>query len=450
MNPSNYTIVALATPPGHSAIAVVRVSGPESFVIAPHIFKGKKTEYKSHVAYLGYAVDQNGDKIDQVLFLPMKGPKSFTGEDSFEIHCHGSLLIVQKIIESIVACGAKMAGPGEFSFRAFMNGKIDLVQAESIQALIGSASAKAQQAAALQLEGRLSEKVMDFQKKIAHITAIIEAWVDYPEEGLEFASHEEIVEQVQEVCLQLEKWTATFSHGEKLKTGFSLCLLGPPNSGKSSLMNALLGKNKAIVTPIAGTTRDVLEGELSFFGFSFHLFDTAGVRETEEIVEKEGIARSLEQASKADLILLVLDGSKEEDLLYWTPFLQEKTILILNKKDLCNEKQAQSIHSHQLFISAKTGQGLDLLKEKVTEILVGQKMTNDREEIVLTEARHYHSLVEAKEALVRFLDGMQEGISPEYLVADLRSSLRSLGMILGIDVTEEVLTALFSKFCVGK
>lgn len=327
------TIAAVATPPGEGGIAVIRLSGDDAFPLAKKIFSGNVDSYATHTAHYGKVLDEKGKSIDEVLLLIMRGSRSFTGEDTVEIHCHGGSLITRRVLERVLQVGAHPALPGEFSFKAFINGKIDLTQAEAIQEVISSKNKKALQCAQDALQGHIRTKISHLQTTLTHIAAIFEAWVDYPEEGLEFASYEDILIMLEETAEKLNSLCQTYHEGKIVKEGLSLCLLGAPNAGKSSLMNALSGRERAIVTNIPGTTRDTLDEELSLGDLHFTLTDTAGIRETEEIIEQEGIKRSFQAAEKADIILLVVDiqdgwSSQEQKLLSRLP--QDKTLLIWN------------------------------------------------------------------------------------------------------------------------
>ncbi|MBU6447209.1 MAG: tRNA uridine-5-carboxymethylaminomethyl(34) synthesis GTPase MnmE, partial [Verrucomicrobia bacterium] len=342
--------------------------------------------FKSHTAHYGHVLKSDGTILDAVLLLVMKGPNSYTGEDTVEISCHGGQLMTRSVLERIFEAGARPAQPGEFSLRAFLNGKIDLAQAEAVQGLIAAKSALALENAEKQLRGALSEKVRQFQKELTDIAAILEAWVDFPEEGLEFASMEEILASLQAVCTQMELLKATFHDGKMLYEGLSICLLGAPNVGKSSLMNALLGKDRAIVTAIPGTTRDVLEEDLRLGELPFKLIDTAGVRHTDELVEQEGIRRTQNAMQEADLILLVLDASRplaaqDRDLLRAAP--HEKTLVVWNKVDVA----APSQEIAGIPISAKEKQGLAALKEAIRHV-VWQRGAPSKEEVLITQLRH--------------------------------------------------------------
>lgn len=446
------TIAAVATPPGEGGVAVIRVSGKSSLAIVAEVFSGPVREYVSHTAHLGKVRNRLGEIVDEVLCLVMLSPKSYTGEDTVELYCHGGELITRKVLEVILQAGARTAEPGEFTLRAFLNGKMGLAQAEAVQELIAAKNEWALSQARQQLQGSLSSQITHFQKELTEIAAILEAWVDFPEEGLEFASFEEILSALRRVRSAMWKLKESFHNGRMLSSGISLCLLGPPNVGKSSLMNALLGKERAIVTAKAGTTRDVLEEPLSIGNLHFRLMDTAGIRDAEEEVEREGIRRSLLAREDADLLLIVLDASaplcKEgEALLAQAPV--HKTIVVRNKMDLCSGEALCLAHPHTVLLSAKLREGLDGLYEMIQQVILqGNAMA--KEEVVLTKQRHHQALSHAIESLDALLVGLETGMSAEFVAADMRSTLRSLGAIIGTNITEDILSAIFSKFCVGK
>ncbi len=445
------TIAAIATPPGEGGIAIVRIAGKEAVAIAATIFSGPITSYISHTAHLGKIHDRTGHTVDEVLILVMKGPRSFTGEDTVEIHCHGGSIVTKKILVLALEAGARIANPGEFSFKAFMNGKIDLAQAEAIQEVISAKNEMAYTAAETHLQGALSQKIKQFQVRLLDIAAILNAWVDFPEEGLEFASKDELLADLSAILDTMQVLSRSFYEGKIIHEGLSLCLAGPPNAGKSSLMNALLGKNRAIVTDIAGTTRDLLEDNLWCGGLHFRLIDTAGIRETEEIIEKEGIRRSKEALQAADIVLLVLDASKELcpdsiSLLSLAP--KDKTLLVWNKMDLPSFLEQKSSFP-QISLSALTGSGIDQLK-KTIEQLIWKSGPPSKEEVLLTNFRHKQALDAAIIQLLAVQSGLEADVSPEFLSFDMRKCLFELGTILGLNVSEEILTAIFSKFCIGK
>ena len=445
------TSAAVATPPGEGGVAIIRISGPDALKIADLVFSKDIFEIPSHTAVYGKILNSKKDIIDHVLVLPMISPRSYTGEDTVEIHCHGGRM-AQKVLDVIFSAGAKPAGPGEFTYRAFSNGKLDLAQAEAVQSLIGAQNDLALQSAKNQLEGVLSKTVQGFQKELAHTAAILEAWVDFPEEGLEFATTDEIIEQLKSTLAKMQKLQETFHHGQKISEGLTLCLIGAPNVGKSSLMNSLLKKERAIVTSQAGTTRDVLDADLQIGPLHFRLTDTAGIRETSEIIEQEGVKRSKAHAKTADCILFVLDTTRplnadEKDLLEQMD--PQNTILCWNKTDLQKAQNQTPSFPHQVHLSAKTGLGLDTL-ETTLEKTIFSNGVPDKNQVILTQKRHFQALTEAIAALEKLITGLQTDISCEFLASDMRTILLSLSQICGTDVTEDVLDAIFSTFCVGK
>ncbi len=446
------TIAAVATPPGEGGVAIIRISGNEALSVAEKVYSGPIRSYQSHKAHFGKIVDAEGRVVDEVLVLPMLAPRSYTGEDTVEIHCHGGSLITRRVLETVLKAGALPAQPGEFTFKAFINGKLDLAQAEAVQELIGAKNELALDMAEQQLQGRLSEQIASFQHSLVDIAAILEAWVDFPEEDLEFASMEEVVAALSALREKMEKLRDTFHEGKIAHHGLSLCLAGPPNVGKSSLMNALLGKDRAIVTDIPGTTRDVLEDEMRLGGLHFRLIDTAGIRDTEEVVEKEGIRRSREAMQRSDLILLVMDISQAispqgKALIEAAP--REKTLLVWNKVDLPQHATCAIEFPHQIAISAKQHLGLTELQQQIDRV-IWQKGPPAKDEVVITKLRHSQALCSAIDSLTALIEGLKTGVSPEFVSSDMRHVLSELGTIIGTNITEDILSAIFSKFCIGK
>lgn len=444
------TIAAIATPPGAGGIAVIRLSGKEAIEIASKIFSGPVKDYKSHTVHFGIVKDKQGVKIDDALLVVMEGPKSYTGEDVIEIQCHGGTIASTRILETMIQVGATLASPGEFTYRAFVNGKLDLAQAEAVQKLIGAKSDKAFDIASKQLEGALSRKINEINKDLLFLAALFEAWVDFPEEGLEFTTLEEAKNKLKAAYHKIEKLLATYHEGEKLHHGISLCIVGAPNVGKSSLLNALLEKERAIVTPIAGTTRDLIECDFTLNGLLFRLIDTAGIRECEDIVEKEGINRSKTALQNSDLVLLVLDaekGIKKEEKQFLDLIPQEKTIAIWNKIDKATPKISLPF-PHVIALSAQQKIGIDELKKKIDEVVKIKDFS--KEEVILTSLRHEEALINAKKAVLKTLQGLEKNAFQELLAYEIRFALRELGKILGNDVSEDILSTIFSNFCIGK
>lgn len=430
------TIAAIATPPGNGGVAIIRLSGNRAIEISDKVFSGPVAKYPTHTVHFGKIV-HGKEILDEGLLIPMHGPRSFTGEDVVEIHCHGGALIAQKVLAATLSAGARAAGPGEFSHRAFQNGKIDLAQAEAIQALIASKNTLALDASRDQLSGRLSTLISAFQKELTQIYAILEAWVDFPEEDLAFAPFGEIISQLTDLQNRLNHLASTFQDGRHYHTGYTLCLLGKPNVGKSSLLNALIGHERAIVTPIAGTTRDLIEEEITLGDLHLRLIDTAGLRHTDNIIEQEGVKRSTSAAEKADLILHIADATDPEPPI-------PGALYILNKTDLLTPPDTQNA----LFVSAKTHQGLEPLKQAILKSL--RKNPPAKDQITLTNTRHHQAIQAASKTLTHVISGLQDRLSPEFITSDLRAALEELGTILGTNITEELLSSIFSSFCVGK
>jgi tRNA modification GTPase len=443
------TIAALATPPGQGGIAIVRVSGKKALEIAQPLFSKNLIEISSHTAVMGTIQSVSGDFIDHALVLVMRAPRTFTGEETVEFHCHGGPMITRKILKELFELGARPARPGEFSFQAFMNGKLDLTQAEAIQNVISAKGEGAYRVAKEHLAGRLQEKIYGYKDRLTHLGAILEAWVDFPEEGLEFSTHEQLSIDLSTLLSEMEQLLATFEEGKRLKEGLKVAILGPPNAGKSSLLNALLRKERAIVTEIAGTTRDSLEEEMMLEGLSLSLVDTAGIRETEERVEREGIKRAWEYAEKADVILLVMDATMPDMLASFEHMPAQKVIFVWNKIDLLSPREAKSLPQlggSCVAISAKNEEGLEALKQTLSKRAVESEMPD----VVLTSMRHKEALERATKALHALLKGLAREESPEFLTHEIRIGIKALGEIIGADVTEEILSSIFSTFCVGK
>lgn len=445
------TIAALATPPGVGGIAIVRVSGKNAIDTVNSLIKGTLTDQVSHTVSLRNVQLSQG--MDKALILIMKAPRSFTGEDVVEIHCHGGHLVAKSILCELGKKGIRPAEPGEFSLRAFLNGKIDLTQAEAIQDLVSAKNEEALRIAGDQLEGKLSRQVLSFREKATELAAIFEAWVDFPEDDLEFCSFEEALSRLETLKQEIKVVIDSFHTGKILHEGLSLCIVGAPNVGKSSLMNALLGRGRAIVSPIAGTTRDVVEDDLRLKKIHCKLIDTAGIRESSDEIEQEGVRRSWDAMGKADVILAVLDASRFDDAEMTKPLNdvpKEKCVLIWNKIDIAKESSLPTFGcAHTAKVSSTTFEGIENLSDTIEELVWGGSFS-PKGEIMITNVRHKAALERAFQALDKVISGISSSLSPEFIAYEMREVLLSFGEIIGTNITEDILNAIFSKFCIGK
>ena len=445
------TIAAIATAPGVGAISIIRLSGSDTLNILENIFSKSLKNKKTHTIHFGKILDKNLKTIDSVLVLLMLNPNSYTGEDIVEIQCHGGKVITENVFQRVLDAGARPANPGEFTYRAFLNKKIDLVQAEAVQNLISANNELSLKASEKHLDGKLSKKIKTFQKELIKISAIIEAWIDFPEEDLEFISDEEFLKNLKILLEEMKNLLKTYDEGKVITSNHSIAIIGTPNVGKSSLMNSLLEKDRAIVTDIPGTTRDILEDTVKINDFIFHLLDTAGIRDTFEKIEKEGILRAKKVLKDADIVLLVLDSSKtlsEDDLQLIHQTNENNTIFIWNKIDI--QKPIKLLNKkREILLSVKNNLGLDNLKNEIVKILFSDK-TFSKEEVIITSKRHKNSLYQAIEFCLNAKKSFQNNQSPEFISSDIKESLYHLNKIIGIDITEDILSEIFSKFCVGK
>lgn len=458
------TIAAIGTPIGKGAIGIVRISGKEALRILKETFRTKSGKQKEHFEdrkmHYGIVVDRFEEPIDEVLAVYMKSPKSFTGEDVVEIHSHGGIVVVRKILREVLNRGARLAEPGEFTMRAFLNGKIDLTQAEAINELIEAKSELSAKVALRQLEGALSQKIREIRDFILETRAYVEAAVDFPEEEVEIIESGKVKERLLEAVERIEKLLKTYREGKLIKEGIKVAIVGRPNVGKSSLLNALLQEERAIVTEIPGTTRDVIEESVTFRGLPLRLIDTAGIREAEDRVERIGIERSLKKLKEADVILFIVDGSEgftEDDKEILTQVEnREKVILVINKKDLGLKFRCIDAvdfgFKRCVEISAKTGEGIERLAELITDLVMLEPETViGGEEVVITSERHRELLEKAKKSLERSIETLESGIeSPEFLSMDIEEALKALGEIVGEVTTEDMYDIIFSRFCIGK
>ncbi len=450
------TIAAISTPLGVGGIGIVRLSGSDSIPIAEKIFRSprdiKLSESPSHRIYYGHIVHPHTEEIiDEVLVSVMKAPRTYTREDIVEINCHGGPLAVRRVLELVLEQGARLAGPGEFTQRAFLNGRIDLTQAEAVADIINALTVEEQKSALMQLRGSVSRKIEDIRREVIDLTAIIEAYIDFPEEDIEPPSMNEMMKRAEDIRSRLTDLIEGAKEGVILREGVKTAIIGLPNVGKSSLLNALLDQDRAIVTEIPGTTRDVIEEFVNIKGIPFRIMDTAGIRDVEDIAEKEGVRRSIKVMEEADLVLLVLDagrgmGDMDRELIGKSK--KEHTIIVINKIDLNKEIYEKFNGFPVVKISAKFRQGLDELKRQMVETILGGK--HECRLDVITNIRHVNALKRTLSSVQSFIDGLKEGNPPEILSIDLHEALDALGEILGITTPEDILNHIFANFCIGK
>ncbi len=454
------TIAAIASAAGNSGIGIIRVSGEESIEIVDKIFKshieGKRiTDMKSHTASMGYIFDGE-EMLDQVLVLVMKNPNSYTGEDTVEIDCHGGMLILKKVLDLVIKNGARTAQPGEFTKRAFLNGKIDLSQAEAVMDLINSKNDFALNSSIEQLKGKVSEKIKEIRSEIIYHIAFIESALDDPEHISLDGYEDEINEMLNKNINDIKKLIDTFDNGRIMKEGIKTVILGKPNAGKSSLLNLMLGEDRAIVTDIEGTTRDTLEENINFNGMSLKIIDTAGIRSTDDLVEQIGVNKAKDIAAEADLIIFVADGSKnidENDKEILELIKDKQAIVLINKTDMdvnVNIEEIKNISGREvIFFSAKYGTGIEDLEEAIREKFYSGKVTYN-DEIYITNARHKEALTNAYESLLKVKDSVDAGMPEDFFSIDLMDSYASLGLIIGESVEDDLVNEIFAKFCMGK
>ncbi len=455
------TITAISTPIGEGGIGIVRLSGPDAVKIAGKIFVSqdgrRPSKFKSHLLYYGHIVDAKRGKIDEVLLTAMKAPRTYTKEDVVEINCHGGIVALRKVLELIVKGGARLAEPGEFTKRAFLNGRLDLSQAEAVLDVIRAKTDAGLRASLNQLEGSLSKEIKLVRKEIMEVCADIEATMDFPEEDITPKTKKAWLHALKDARKKLERLLSTYHDGAILKEGIVAVICGRPNVGKSSLLNLLLRKNKAIVTHIPGTTRDPIEETASIRGVPIRLVDTAGIRKEKDIIEKEGIKRSHLYLSRADLLLWVLDGSeklKKEDKEIFRRIKGRSIIALINKCDLKVRLDAKNIKESVgpedvLKISCLNKIGIDKLEEKIyNKVWSGKVHSSD--EVLVTSVRHKQAMEEALEALSGAERDISKDLSLEVLASDLRENAYSLAKITGEEYTDDLLNMIFSKFCIGK
>lgn len=451
------TIAAISTPHGEGGIGIVRVSGSQAREIGLNLFRFRKgTDFSSHYLHYGSVVEPlSGAVLDEVMAVMMLAPRSYTCEDVLEIHCHGGLLVVDKVLTAVLQCGARLADPGEFTRRAFLNGRIDLLQAEAVMDVIASRSEMSLTLARQQQEGALSRRIVEISTMLLHALALIEAYIDFPEDDL---GHNDIVsirERVQNANEAISALLSGFDEGRVIRDGVAVLIVGKPNVGKSSLLNCLLGEQRAIVTHIAGTTRDIIEETAIINGLAVRLLDTAGIRHTEDLIEKEGIHRALECVPLADLVLFVLDASRPFDAedLFILDALKGKRILVeCSKSDLSPmiELPENVTQLPRCSVSVTNGYGIDELRLSIRTSFMSEIKQDSRQLVAISRLRHRETLTSAQSSLQHFLEIIDAGGDLEVLAIEVRNALESVGQVTGGTTPDEILDLIFSSFCIGK
>lgn len=456
------TIAAISTAPGEGGIGIVRMSGDDSLEILGKVFKsakGKDTHnFKTYTMRYGYILDPaDGNTIDEVIVSFMKAPHTYTREDIVEINCHGGVMPLRRILEAALNSGARLAEPGEFTKRAFLNGRIDLSQAEAVIDMIRSKTDISMDAALKQLEGKLSVEVKQLRESLLDIMSHIDASIDFPEEGIEDVMYDDLKDRCKGIMDKLDMMIASADTGKILREGLNTVIIGKPNVGKSSLLNALLQENRAIVTDVPGTTRDVIEEYLNIRGIPVNIIDTAGIRETKDKVEEIGVARSKEYFSRADIVIFVLDSSdilSEEDKNIFELIGSKKAIILINKVDLPSRLDRNLVERYAggrkiIDISIKTGEGIELLKDEIYNFVYSGEIKYTQE-VLVTNVRHKDLLVKAKSSLMKAMETLDRKLPLDLISIDINEALEYIGQITGESVREDIIDRIFSQFCVGK
>lgn len=456
------TIAAIATPLGAGGIGIIRMSGQDALSIADKVFKSKSKkvlqEQRSHTIHYGWIIDPDTEEvIDEVLMMLMKGPNTYTREDVIEINCHGGMIVIQKILQLLLKNGAQLAEPGEFTKRAFLNGRIDLSQAEAVIDIINAQTELSLQSSISQLGGTLSQKVKNLRQELLEMIAHIEASIDYPEYDMEELTYEMIQSKTEMLLDQVNDFIRTADTGRMIREGIQTVIIGKPNVGKSSLLNALLREQRAIVTDIPGTTRDVLEEYITIQGVPLKLMDTAGIRETADVVEQIGVEKSKEWMTKSDLVLVMMDASTKfttEDHEIFKLIEGKRCLVLINKTDLPRKLDIKQVFAYVdkeqvLELSVKEGEGMDQLENRLREMFFAGEI-NVKDDVFITNVRHKDALVKAKSSLETVLETIELEMPEDCLSIDLQSAYEYLGEITGETVGESIIHQIFSQFCLGK
>jgi len=463
---TNDNIIALATPSGAGAIAVIRVSGKDAITLTAPLFKSMKgkdlSKQKTHTIHLGHIIDLER-VLDEVLVSVFKGPNSYTGENVIEISCHGSAYIQQQIIQLFLRNGCRTADPGEFTLRAFLNGKLDLSQAEAVADLISSDNEANHQIAMQQMRGGFSNEIKKLREELLNFASLIELELDFSEEDVEFADRSQFKALLQRIQEVLKRLINSFAVGNVIKNGIPVAIVGEPNVGKSTLLNALLNEERAIVSDIAGTTRDTIEDEIAIGGIGFRFIDTAGIRETKDVVESIGIKKTFEKIDQAQVIIFIVDGrqllidskklteTKSELEKIKQNYPQKPFLILVNKADTLSSKEKTTINQQlttPFYISAKNGEGIEELQTQLLNFVNTGALRNN--ETIVTNTRHYDSLLKALEEVEKVQYGMDSGISGDLLSIDIRQALFHFGEITGEITSDDLLGNIFANFCIGK
>lgn len=454
------TIAAISTAQGTGGIGIIRVSGDKAFEIAGKIFRSKKDfrEIRSHTISYGKIIDPaTGQTIDEVLVTKMKKPNTFTREDVVEINCHGGMVVLKQILETVINEGARLAEPGEFTKRAFLNGRIDLSQAEAVIDIINSRTLQSSRAAVDQLEGRLSRKLKSVRDRLIGLIAHIEVTVDYPEHDIEEITGQKVYNEAKEILDSLREIVKSFERGRILREGITVAIAGRPNVGKSSLLNELTGKTRAIVTDIPGTTRDIIEEFVNINGIPVRIIDTAGIRQTEDIVEKIGVEKAQKAVDNADLVIMMIDvsqGLNDEDLSILERIKDKKVLILLNKIDLVKENSTDQIEEKLkdykvIKTSVKEEIGIDILEKEITELFLSGSICANNE-VLITNVRHKNLISKAIDCIGEACSSYENGMPLDMITIDIKNAAEYLGQITGESVSEDVMQEIFSRFCIGK
>ena len=453
MSEQNETICAISTPAGVGGIAVVRISGPQAISIADSIWQGKRlTDAATHSVHYGTILDKHGNVVDDCVATVFRAPKSFTGEDVVELSVHGSVYVQKTTVTLLNDAGARLAERGEFTRRAFANGKMDLAQAEGVADLIASRSRAAHDIAIRQMKGGFSQRLAAMHDNLLELASLLELELDFSEEDVEFASRSKLYDQAVALRDEIVRLAASFDNGNAIKEGIPVAIIGPTNVGKSSLLNALVGDDRAIVSDIHGTTRDLIEDTIAIGDFSFRFIDTAGIRNTSDTIERLGIDRSLQAISRATILLQVIDASAPQTMQLETNLTDNQHLIaVINKTDMASPEIAKTLIGNAetiVEVSAKTLDGIDNLR--ATLIDIAQSLLGNTGDIIVTNARHRQALLNALPPIERVIDGLKTNLSGDFIAQDLREVLHHLGTITGTVTTSDILTTIFSRFCIGK